>query len=420
MAYSHVYYNGDGTTQTFAVPFSVLKRNEVKVQVDGVVLSSGYTVNSGATTVTITTPPPAGTGNVKVFRVTTISPDDTRPVDFQNGSRVRAEDADRAVLHLLHAAQEARDRADDALQELAGDPTKWNGENKELLNVGAPVALDSAVRLRDLQAIQQVAGNLPIVSGANENAGLFVSGGSWGVRTPAEARVHLGLANSAVTPYGTAPRNLVILDNDARLPAIDGRNLTNLDLNASVIAAVAAGGGGGGSSVPTVNLWYTSSVVLNSTGATWNTDSSGSLGRLDVSASQPFAEAFNDIPGGGGTKYITYNVSNNLVTLNIAGKYEVEFDVVLGNRDTVVSGNVTVLLARGDGVPLWTSGGGQTLGPRAASAWAGEKLVIRRKIFIDLATSTPFTICLKAVHASTGGAVWCLGDGTQLSIRKVS
>lgn len=416
MAYSYVYYDGDGTTQTFAIPFSVLKRNEVKVQVDGVDLSSGYTVNSGATAVTITTPPPAGTGNVKVYRVTAVSPDGARPVDFQNGSRVRAEEADRAILHLLHATQEALDRANDALREIETDRTKWDGEGKELTNLGPPVGLTSAARLQDLQSIQQVAGNLPVVTPANDKSTLAVVGGVWTTRTPADfTTTDLGLKSGAFAPYGTAARNLVILDNSARLPAIDGRNLTNLNLNASVLSLL-SGGGGGSASVPTVSYRFTSGAVLNTTSLTWNTDSGGTLGRLDVSANQAGSELFNAISGGG--NYIDKDVATNIITLNTAGAYEIEIQAVLANRDTTLSGAVTFMLTDAAGsVIFWQSSGSMFLGPRAAGAWGGEKLVINKRFNLSFASAQ--TLTMKAVHNSAGGNVWCLGDGTQITIRKI-
>jgi hypothetical protein len=65
-----------------------------------------------------------------------------------------------------------------------------------------------------------------------------ISQGGTGATTASAARTNLGLGSAATLDVGTSANKVVQLDGSARLPAVDGSQLTNLP------------GGGGGGSVP--------------------------------------------------------------------------------------------------------------------------------------------------------------------------
>jgi hypothetical protein len=84
------------------------------------------------------------------------------------------------------------------------------------------VAIGSDVQAYDAQ-LADVAG-LAVTDG-----GFIVGDGSnFVLETGATARTSLGLGTAAVANTGTSASNVVVLDGSARLPAVDGSQLTNL------------------------------------------------------------------------------------------------------------------------------------------------------------------------------------------------
>ena len=53
-------------------------------------------------------------------------------------------------------------------------------------------------------------------------------GSNFVLETAGTARTSLGLGTAAVTDTGTSAGNTVVLDGSARLPAVDGSQLTNI------------------------------------------------------------------------------------------------------------------------------------------------------------------------------------------------
>ena len=84
------------------------------------------------------------------------------------------------------------------------------------------LAIGSDVQAYDAQ-LADVAG-LAVTDG-----GFIVGAGSnFVLETGATARTSLGLGTAAVANTGTSASNVVVLDGSARLPAVDGSQLTNL------------------------------------------------------------------------------------------------------------------------------------------------------------------------------------------------
>jgi len=104
-----VQHNGNGSTASFAIPFSFLANAEVDVTVGGVLKTLGTHYNISGSTVTFTSGniPASGTNNIKFQRDTNIS---TKKVDFQDGSVLTETDLDTNSDQVLFAQQEITDK----------------------------------------------------------------------------------------------------------------------------------------------------------------------------------------------------------------------------------------------------------------------------------------------------------------------
>ena len=108
MATTYKTYNGNGSLKTFAFTFPTFAETEVKVEVDGALQSSGYTIpdytpaNGG--TITFTTAPAATIDqNVRIYRETSVS---SPRVVYQVGATLRAQDLDRNQAQAIRALKE--------------------------------------------------------------------------------------------------------------------------------------------------------------------------------------------------------------------------------------------------------------------------------------------------------------------------
>ena len=190
MANSYVEYttagsgtNGLGQT-TFTAPTQFLSINDIRVKGYNGSSWTELTISTrGTTTVTLSAAPSAYS-KIRVFRSSTTE----ALIDFQNGSRLAESDLDTAYRQSLFVAQEV---AEDA------DPEGGSG-------IGNIVN-------------SQLAGGITNdkLAGGITNAQLAGS--------IADDKLASGV--------GTSANNLVKLDSNAKLPAVDGSQLTNLSIS---------------------------------------------------------------------------------------------------------------------------------------------------------------------------------------------
>ena len=105
---TYTLFTGNGSQTTFPITFPTFTEDEVKVEVDGELQSSGYTIpdytpaNGG--TVTFSSAPAATIAqNVRIYRETNVA---SPKVDYQVGAPLRAQDLDRNQAQAIRALKE--------------------------------------------------------------------------------------------------------------------------------------------------------------------------------------------------------------------------------------------------------------------------------------------------------------------------
>lgn len=116
--------------------------SHIKVYVDGVLQTTGYTINQSTKSVTF-----AATQAVSsIIRIERQTPKTVagRVTDFSDGSVLTAQDLDNAALQNLYISQEAQDAGVSALP-LTGDGLNWDAANKRITNLSYPIDPTDAV-----------------------------------------------------------------------------------------------------------------------------------------------------------------------------------------------------------------------------------------------------------------------------------
>ena len=150
MSTTEALRNGDGNSVTFNFPFEYLEESDVKVSVDGLVKTqdTDYTFSS-LTEITFVTPPPSGTGNIRIFRETEI---DNLRTQFFAGSAIRAQDLNENFNQTLYVTQEVSDRFIDRTQAVFQNNVDLSGN--KIINLGDGTDATDAVNKGQLDATQ--------------------------------------------------------------------------------------------------------------------------------------------------------------------------------------------------------------------------------------------------------------------------
>ena len=168
---SYVEYTSVAGVRAHTITFPFLLQAHVQATIDAIP-ETDFTINSAGTTLTFGAGVPAPGGEaIKIFRVTP-NTSAGRLVDFSIGAALTESDLDTSALQNLFVAGEALDKANDAFD-----------------------LVDS---------IAVLSGNLPVVTGGDNNSGLFVNAGDWATRTPPQSIAHLGLTPRATTAFTEA------------------------------------------------------------------------------------------------------------------------------------------------------------------------------------------------------------------------
>ena len=126
MANSFVRYTGNGSTSSYAVPFSYRAQEDVAITIDGVA-TTAFTWDGAGTNITFTSPP-ANLTSIEIRRTTSQS---SRLVDYADGSVLKENDLDTDSTQAFMMGQEAIDDANDRIKLDATD-FQWDAQSKRI------------------------------------------------------------------------------------------------------------------------------------------------------------------------------------------------------------------------------------------------------------------------------------------------
>ena len=195
MANSFVRYTGNGTTTTYAIPFSYRSTDDLSATVAGVSVTA-YTLDAAGTNLTFTTAPANGAA-IEIRRTTSQS---TKLVDYVSGSVLTESDLDTDSDQAFYMSQEAIDKAGDVIS-LDNVDFNWNVQNKRLKNVADPVDNTDAVNK------QFISTNIPNIT--------TVAGISSDVTTVAGISSDVTAVASEATDRGTVATNIASVNTVA-------------------------------------------------------------------------------------------------------------------------------------------------------------------------------------------------------------
>lgn len=147
--------NGSQATFSFAAIDDYLSSGYLKIYVDDVLQTTGYTVNTTTEVITFSAGfIPAANKTVKIARETpsTVAGFTGNIVDFADGSILTASDLDRGFKGILHIVQEANDTGSGALGKTA-DQVGWDAGNLPVRNAGLATAPGDLVTKAQLDSV---------------------------------------------------------------------------------------------------------------------------------------------------------------------------------------------------------------------------------------------------------------------------
>lgn len=451
MSFAEAGYTTDGVTTDFPIPFSFISRTEVKVRVEGVDYTA-FTLPNSTTVRTVnadtgdTEAIPAGQSLI-VYRNTNLA-DLLRPVSFANGTVLTATNLNLAVTHLIHASQEARDELAKCLELSRDGDNFFDAGGLKIRNGDLPV-LPGDLATKEYVDSVTVTGGLPPIGGATERDLLAIIDGAWTsvsltdlINAMISGGDTLPFGNAAYLNAGSNISNVVQLTNvggSPALPAVDGSLITGLEDNASLLQVLEDLGGAGptgpagppGADGPagpagppgadgvsggvgtsgTAVCTFGDTAIPNNVSATWKTDSAGAIGLADMTAFNEVLDTGNKLTGSIGTNSIAIG----------SGTYEVQLDIVIGNAANAPSARWDVAFVTRTGVTTyWEQANGPILdaAPPHFGITNGIPQVIHATILLTLASAAQ--LVLKARHNSTGGAMFFIGQGTQITVRRLA
>lgn len=220
--FAQVTYTGNGSTTSYAIPFSYIDSSHVKAYINGT-LTSAFTVS---TSTLIFTSAPANGATIRIQRETPI---DVRLVDFADGSVLTEADLDRSANQSFYVAQEI---TDDQVNNLAVDvDDKWDAKSKTIKNIASPVNDNDAVNKAFITT------NLPAINTVNTNIASVASVASniANVNTVASNSANI---NSAVS---NATNINAVVSNSTNINAVstNSANINTVATNMGAVTTVA-------------------------------------------------------------------------------------------------------------------------------------------------------------------------------------
>ena len=215
---------------TYTITFPSLSQSEVKVSIDGVLQSSGFTISgyatSGSGTVAFTSAPTVG-ATVRIFRDTTILNNQAPApkADFQSGASIQAADLNNNMDQVLYKLAEKVDEGDisnDAVVTQAiRDLNVTTGKIAENAVVASKIASNSVVESKILDGSVT---SLKIADGTIVNADINASAAIAGTKVSPDFGSQTIATTGNITVTGTV---------DGRDVATDGTKLDGIEASAT-------------------------------------------------------------------------------------------------------------------------------------------------------------------------------------------
>lgn len=343
----------------------------------------------------------AGNDTVRIARETP-RPGTQRIVDFADGDGLTATDLDTSVLQNLYIAQEAMDaiftKSLNKREEQYGGNDHFDAGGSRIQNVGAPRVATDAARYGDITSLSVSSGNLPAVTEAQDASFLVVkdidgNGAQWTIRSNGEAGADLGLGLAAYRDIGTGLASVIPLlsDADARYLQVSsnlsgvntGVAQSNLGLGSAAVATL------GTSAYNVVQLDANARLPAVDARNLDLTNNTAYRGRCDAGAVIGFITGSNTIPHTGEIRLrianiqssylnasdIQINTTNQWITVNPAGGMRARLSLSVANTGRTLPGDYAFQVKLNTGastvpVSIWTSrpyyvptGGIQGAGP---------------------------------------------------------
>jgi hypothetical protein len=198
MANSFVRYTGNGTTTTYAIPFSYRDTADLSATVAGVNVTA-YTLDAAGTNLTFDTAP-ANNAAIEIRRTTS---QNTKLVDYVSGSVLTENDLDTDSDQAFFMSQEAIDKAGDVIT-LDNADFQWDTQSKRLKNVADPVDNTDAV---NKQFISTNIPNITTVAGISADV-TTVAGISSDVTAVAGDEADIGTVATNIADVSTVATNI--------------------------------------------------------------------------------------------------------------------------------------------------------------------------------------------------------------------
>ena len=233
MANSFVRYTGNGSTTTYAIPFSYRSTDDITVTIGGVA-TTAFTYNGAGTQITFTSPP----ADQSAIQITRKTSQGTKLVDYTSGSVLTESDLDTDSDQAFFMSQEAIDTAGDVITIDNAD-FQWTAQSKRIKLVADPTgAQDVATKnYTDTAGTSQVALATTQATNAAASATSAASSATTATTKASEASTS---ATNAATSATTASTQATNAATSATAAASSATTATTKASEASTSASNAA------------------------------------------------------------------------------------------------------------------------------------------------------------------------------------
>jgi len=318
MANSFVRYTGNGSTSSYAVPFSYRAQGDVAITIDGVA-TTAFTWDGAGTNITFTSPP-ANLTSIEIRRTTSQS---SRLVDYADGSVLKENDLDTDSEQGFFMSQEAIDDANDRIK-LDNADFNWDAQSKRIKNVADPTANTDAVNkqyistnIPNITTVAGIASDVTTVAGIASDV-TAVAGDATDIGAVAAKATEIGLLG---TSDAVADMNILATsDNVTRMATLGtSANVTAMGLLGTSANVTAMGLLGTADAVADMNTLATSDIVSDlNTLAT-----SGIVEDLNILATSANVTNMATLGASGVVGKITTVADNITNVSNFANRYRI-------------------------------------------------------------------------------------------------